>query len=74
MTLEELDPLWGIAALLFMAVFMAGMELAQMTVKRKSPRKPRGEYVPGAKVVASIVLAFLVAILLMYVFGSEPPI
>lgn len=73
MTLEELDPLLGIAALLFMAAFMAGQELHQMTVK-KSPRRPRGKYPIDAKVVTSIVLAILVAILLMYVFGSEPPI
>jgi hypothetical protein len=65
LTPEDLDPLWVLASLLFLAAFAAGAELSQMTAKPK--------YRPDQKGAALALVLLLAALFLMYFFGAPPP-
>lgn len=76
---EELDPLWVIPFLLFVAAFAAGHELSQMMIEKRHHRRPSRKHgtvmVHWDRRVALAILGILVCILLLaYLFGGDPAI
>ena len=61
MLVEQLDPLWVLPFLLFLAAFAAGLELSQMPTKRKLPweknQPPRLQGFIYSLAIVAIILA-----------------